>query len=95
MDRELFNTEGDIDIKHFVDNGYGLSIIRNGFSYGGSHGLFEVAILEGNEEAYELTYNTIITSDVLGHLSIEEVFAILKMLETLLLKQFSKKEMIN
>lgn len=21
MDRELFNTEGDIDIKHFIDNG--------------------------------------------------------------------------
>lgn len=59
MDRELFNTEGDIDIKHFVDNGYGLSIIRNDFSYGGSHGLFEVAILEGGEEDYEQHTNNL------------------------------------
>ena len=36
--------------KEFYTNGYGVSIISNEYSYGGRDGLFEVAILKGDEE---------------------------------------------
>jgi hypothetical protein len=57
----------------FFPNGYGVSIIQSTYSYGGSSGLWEMAILKGNEDEWDLTYDTPITSDVLGHLSESEV----------------------
>ncbi len=59
--------------KEFYTNGYGVSIISNEYSYGGRDGLFEVAILKGDEEDYDLCYDTPITSDVLGYLSDKDV----------------------
>jgi hypothetical protein len=53
---------------HF-DNGYGASVIRTEYSYGGKQGLFELAVLKGDE----LCYDTEITDDVLGHLDEGEV----------------------
>jgi hypothetical protein len=52
------------------DNGYGVSVIKTPHSYGGKSGLYELAVLDSNEE---ITYNTPVTSDVLGYLSEEEV----------------------
>jgi len=62
---------------HF-DNGYGVSIVKHPFSYGGSsytnnENEWEVAILFGNEKEWELTYNTPIANDVIGWLSEDEV----------------------
>lgn len=37
------------------DNGYGVSIIRNEYSYGGNKGLYEVGILEETNDTDELT----------------------------------------
>ena len=51
-------------------NGYGASIIRNEMSYGGSEGLFELAVI-GKDGG--LCYDTPITSDVIGYLSGKEV----------------------
>jgi|LauGreDrversion4_2_1035121.scaffolds.fasta_scaffold194912_4 hypothetical protein len=64
--------------KEFYTNGYGVSIACNEFSYGGRDGLFEVAILKGDEDDYDLCYDTPITSDVIGHLTSEEVEEIIK-----------------
>ena len=60
-------------IYHFP-NGYGASVIQNYFSYGGKDGLWELGVLRfQNTDAGELTYDTPITDDVLGHLSEAEV----------------------
>lgn len=52
-------------------NGYGASIIKNLFSYGGKDNLWEVAVLKDDD----LCYDTPITPDVLGYLTEEEVVA--------------------
>ena len=57
----------------FFPNGYGASVIRSRFSHGGKEGYYELAVLKGNAKRYRLTYSTPITSDVLGHLTPEEV----------------------
>jgi hypothetical protein len=46
-------------------NGYGASVVRHDFSYGGRNGLWELGVLGPDGH---LTYKTPITSDVLGHL---------------------------
>jgi hypothetical protein len=52
------------------DNGYGVSVVRHPYSYGGDQGLYELAVLdsEGN-----LTYETEVTNDVIGYLTPEDV----------------------
>lgn len=61
-------------------NGFGASVVKtvfNGFgggTYGADEGLYELAVLAYEpEEESSLTYETPITSDVLGYLSAEEV----------------------
>lgn len=56
------------------DNGYGASVVKHDFSYGGKNGQYEVAVLD-NEGA--LCYDTPITSDVIGYLTMTEVDKIL------------------
>ena len=47
------------------DNGYGASVVKHEFSYGGKDGLYELAVLDKNGN---LTYDTPITNDVIGYL---------------------------
>ena len=56
------------------DNGYGASVVKHDFSYGGKNGKYEVAMLD-NEGS--LCYDTPITSDVIGYLTTSEVDKIL------------------
>lgn len=51
-------------------NGYGASIVQGPHTYGGSNGLYELAVFGKDGQ---ITYDTPITNDVLGHLSEEEV----------------------
>ena len=69
--------------KEFYTNGYGISIISNEFSYGGREGLFEIAVLIGDEDDYELCYTTPIASDVIGYLTSEEVNSIIENIKKL------------
>ena len=55
-------------------NGYGASVISNMFSYGGNRGLFELAVLDKDEN---ICYDTPITQDVIGFLTTENVLDIL------------------
>lgn len=56
------------------DNGYGASVVRHSFSYGGKSGLYELAVLDKNGD---LIYDTPITDDVIGYLTPEEVTEVL------------------
>ena len=67
----------------FYPNGYGASIVQHKYSYGGDRGLWELAIIEGNEDEWDICYDTPITSDVLGHLSESEVDELLIKIEAL------------
>ncbi len=66
-------------IREFYENGYGVSIICNEYSYGG-----KVAILKGDEDNWDICYDTYITNDVIGYLTdyeVEEIVIKIKELE--------------
>ena len=56
------------------ENGYGASVVRHEYSYGGKDGLYELAVLSNEGE---LTYDTPITNDVLGYLTDKDVTEVL------------------
>jgi hypothetical protein len=62
-----------IQARHFFPNGYGVSVVTFPGSYGFREGLYEVAVIKGNEDDWDLCYDTYITDDVLGHLSEQNV----------------------
>jgi len=72
-----------IQAKHFFDNGYGISVVRFKYSYGYEEGLYESAVLKGTEEEWKLCYDTLITSDILGYQTEEEVEVLLYEIENL------------
>lgn len=68
------------------DNDYGASVVRHPYSYGGNKGLWELAVIEfSGDDAYDwtITYSTEITNDVIGHLSSEEIEALLDQIKAL------------
>lgn len=82
-------TIDDIDFKPFqggvagsimFDNGYGVSVVSHKYSYGGEKGLYEMAILDSDGN---LTYDTDITSDVIGHLKPKAVTEYMIMVQDL------------
>ena len=60
------------------DNGYGASIIDDG--YGSERGLYELAVLD---EAGHICYDTEITDDVEGYLNAQDVTNLLERIEAL------------
>jgi hypothetical protein len=64
---------------HF-DNGYGVSVVSHSYSYGSRDGLYELAVLDSNDE---ITYDTTVTSDVIGYLTEEDVSNIMKQVQEL------------
>ena len=47
------------------DNGYGASVVRGPYTYGGDSGLFELAVIKFDGNRHDLVYDTPITNDVL------------------------------
>lgn len=76
---EMLMVDGYKQTFHFA-NGFGASVICNKHSYGGHKGLFEVAVLNRDGE---ISYDTPITTDVVGWLTFGEVAALLKRIENL------------
>lgn len=68
-------------IVHRFANGYGASVITDG--YGSDDGLLELAVIKWDGDNYSLTYETPITDDVCGYLAGEEVEALLARIEAL------------
>lgn len=52
------------------DNGYGASVIKNAFSYGGSAGFYELGVTKDEQLHYD---NPVANGDVVGWLEEEEV----------------------
>jgi len=67
-----------VQAKYFFSNGYGVSVVRFPGSYGFQNDLYEVAILKGTEDKYDLVYDTPITDDVLGHRDEQDINNILE-----------------
>ena len=64
---------------HF-DNGYGVSVVSHSYSYGGRDGLYEIAVLDSEDN---LTYDTPVTNDVIGYLTEEDVTDVMKQVQEL------------
>tara|TARA_B110000444_G_scaffold36962_1_gene32465 strand:- start:696 stop:971 length:276 start_codon:yes stop_codon:yes gene_type:complete len=66
------------------DNGYGASVVKHKYSYGGDKGLWELAVIENiKEDGFDMCYNTEITDDVIGHLNDPEVDRLLYLIRDL------------
>ena len=72
-----------IHAKHFFPNGYGVSVIQSSLSYGNEEGLYELAVLQGTAENWEMCYDTPVTDDVIGYLKPENVTFLLNQIEAL------------
>ena len=67
----------------FFPNGFGASVIRGTYTYGGDRGLFELGVIRGVPSDWHLTYDTPVTSDVVGFLTADEVRELLVRSEAL------------
>jgi hypothetical protein len=79
-DLEFIDNSGTRSAKIQFENGYGASIVIGPYSYGGTEGFYELAILDSNGN---ITYDTHITNDVLGYLSPIDVSDVLKQIQEL------------
>ena len=62
------------------ENGYGASVVKGPHTYGGKIGLYEIAVLD--IEGY-ITYETPVTSDVIGYLRPEDVSDVMEKIQKL------------
>ena len=61
------------------DNGYGISVVKSPYTYGGDKGLYELAVFKDGE----ITYATPITDDVIGYLRPEDVTDVMAKIQQL------------
>lgn len=83
---EIRQLNGGVQALFRFPNGYGASVVRGPFTYGGTAGLWELAVLKWTgrgDTDFELTYETEITDDVIGHLSPAEVDELLSRIRRL------------
>lgn len=60
------NGMGGVQAKIQFPNGFGASVVKTPFSYGGSNSQYELAVLGQDGR---ITYDTPVTDDILGYLS--------------------------
>lgn len=78
-EREFTDFNG-VGYRFEFSNGYGASVVQHDYSYGGDEGLWELAVLDSSGN---LTYDTEITNDVLGWLTVDDVKDTLKKIQEL------------
>ena len=61
------------------DNGYGVSVVKSEYTYGGKDGLYELAVFKDGE----ICYDTPITDDVIGYLRPEDVTDVMEKIQQL------------
>jgi len=74
------NHLGGVQARIQFDNGYGASVVKTPYTYGGDKGLYELAVLDSEGH---LTYTTPITNDVIGYLRPEDVTDVLAKIQQL------------
>jgi len=62
------------------ENGYGASVVKSEYTYGGKDGLYELAVLDSDGN---LTYATSVTDDVIGYLRPEDVTDVMTKIQQL------------
>jgi hypothetical protein len=69
----------DINLKPYMngvhgrvifDNGYGVSVIKHEYSYGGDKGFYELAVIDSEGD---VIYDTPVTDDVIGWLTPKDI----------------------
>ena len=72
--KETIKDENKIQNIYSFPNGYGASVIKGPYTYGGKDGKWELAVINNiTEEGFDMCYDTEITDDVIGHLNDPEV----------------------
>ena len=61
------------------DNGYGASVVKSPYTYGGDKGLYELAVFKDGD----ICYDTPITDDVIGYLRPEDVTDVMAKIQQL------------
>ena len=74
------NHIGGVQARITFDNGYGASVVKTPYSYGGDRGLYELAVL--NTDGH-LTYDTPVTNDVIGYLRDIDVTEVMEKIQQL------------
>ena len=67
----------------FFDNGLGASVITGECAYTSEGKPYELAVIAGNSEYWNICYTTGITDDVIGHLSESEICDLLNEIRNL------------
>ena len=83
VERSINNGTQEI---HRFDNGYGASKVMHDCSYGGDRCLWEIAVIKFTGDGVldcHITYDTPITTDVIGHLTYTEAQAVLQQIKEL------------
>jgi hypothetical protein len=62
------------------ENGFGASVVKTDYTYGGDKGLYELAVLDSDGN---LTYDTPVTDDVIGYLRPEDVTDVMAKIQQL------------
>ena len=78
--KEHPNHLGGVQAVITFENGYGASVVKTPYSYGGDRGLYELAVLGTDGH---LTYDTPITSDVIGYLRDIDVTDVMEKIQQL------------
>jgi hypothetical protein len=78
---------GGIQKIYRFKNGYGASVVQTSWTYGGSEGKYELAVVwfmeQNDNREFELIYDTPITCDVIGHLMLADVEKLLRKIHKL------------
>ena len=74
------NHLGGVQARIQFDNGYGASVVKTLYTYGGDKGLYELAVLDSEGH---LTYATSVTNDVIGYLRPEDVTDVMAKIQQL------------